>query len=432
MRLHSPLALRLRGIQPWQRELTVLWIAQATSSLGFSFFFPFIPLFIQELGVTDPQQAALWSGISGGIGGFFMVLSGPVWGVLGDRYGLKKNVLRAMVGSAIIIGLTGLVTDVYQLVAARMMLGLVSGTWVTVMALAASKVQRERVPFAIGVIQSASFLGFTIGPFIGGTLADAVGFRATFFITGLISAFSAALVLFLVKESIRADKPAEKLGVHLMFSSFAQLVHYRGVMAVMITLLLVQLAPTMMMPTLPLFVATLSDPRTAASNAGIAFSLMGLTGAVSSMLIGRLTRQLGLVPVLIGAFIGGGVTYLPLYFVNEVFHIYVLVSLLGLFNGGLNTLSYALVGTSVPADKQGVAYGMAQSASSLGWGGGPLAGGAIAGIFGLRPVFLVNAAALLISGALVVWMLGRGKSASETEAAESQEDAAARQAATGS
>ena len=97
--------MKIRALEPWQRNLYVLWVAQATTALGFSFFFPFVPLFIQDLGIEDPGQAALWSGIAGGAGGLFMMVSGPVWGILSDRYGLKKNILRAMFGSAIVLGI---------------------------------------------------------------------------------------------------------------------------------------------------------------------------------------------------------------------------------------------------------------------------------------------------------------------------------------
>jgi MFS family permease len=407
---------RLRKPEPWERNLAVLWLAQALSAMGFSFFFPFVPLFIQDLGVTDPGQAALWSGISGGIGGLFMMLSGPFWGILGDRYGRKKNVLRALIGSAIVLAATALVTDVYQLVGFRVMLGLVSGTWVTVMALASSQAPRHKVTFAIGIVQSASFLGLTLGPLIGGALADSIGFRGSFLVTGAVVGLCGLLVLFFVKENLVKPVAMEKLRPRLMYRNFAQILESKTLVGVLMVMILVQIGPTIVMPVLPVFIATLAGSSSAASLAGVAFSLMGLTATVSSITMSRLVKTLGLQKLLLIAFIGAALVYVPLYFATGITQVFILLAALGLFNGGLNTLTFSLVGTSVPVEKQGAAYGTAQSASALAWGAGPLMGGAIAGTIGLRQVFLFNTVALLLTAFLVTRLLQKGETGEPKEA----------------
>ena len=409
---------RLRAPELWERNLYIMWLAQATSSMGFSFFFPFVPLFIQELGIKDPGQAALWSGIAGGASGFFMMLSGPLWGVLGDRYGRKMNVVRAMVGSAVVLGMTGIVTDVHQLVGMRIVLGLVSGTWVTVMALASSTAPRHKVPYSIGIVLSASFLGMTAGPVIGGLLADTIGYRSTFIVTGALCAFAGLVVFLFVDERFQRPEHQEKLGPQLVFGNLVGLAQSRSLMSVLVVMLLVQVGASMLTPVLPVFVGILSTSGTAAFNAGVAYSIMGLTGAVTSLAISRLARRVGTIPVLVFACVGGALSYLPLLAVNSLSQLYVVTGFLGVFNGGLNTLSYTLVGTSVSTDKQGVAYGVAQSASSLAWGVGPLAGGAVAGLWGVREVFLVNAVTLFLNGLLVLRLFGRGRGSGEAGAAQ--------------
>ena len=54
------------------------------------------------------------------------------------------------------------------------------------------------------------------------------------------------------------------------------------------------------------------------------------------------------------------------------------------------TSSNALVGLSVPRSQQGIAYGIAQSAKSLGSAFGPLIGGSLASLLGLKPIFGVT------------------------------------------
>ena len=77
---------------------------------------PFLPLFIQnELGIVDPRQSALWTGICGAFMALSMFCVSPLWGFIGDRYGRKVNVLRAMTGSSLVLIGTGLVQNIYQL-----------------------------------------------------------------------------------------------------------------------------------------------------------------------------------------------------------------------------------------------------------------------------------------------------------------------------
>ena len=67
--------------------------------------------------------------------------------------------------------------------------------------------------------------------------------------------------------------------------------------------------------------------------------------------------------------------------------------------------SNALVGLSVPRSQQGIAYGVAQSANALGNGLGPLIGGSLAPMIGLRSVFGVAGGLFMLTGAAVAKLL---------------------------
>ena len=400
--------------------LAILWLAQFSVALGFSFYYPFIPLFIQDLGIEDPGQAALWAGIAGGVAGFFMMLSGPFWGILGDRYGRKKNILRSAFGSALVLMATGLVTDVYQLVAFRMLLGTVAGTLPTVMALGASMAPRDKGPFVVGIIQSASFLGFTIGPVIGGQLADQVGYRPSFFITGSMAAACGLLVVFFVREEFQKPERQGRLGPHLFVENIRLMFQSRAMASGLLIMLLAQLGPTIMMPALPVFIGELSSSGTAASNTGVAFSLMGMMAVVSSIVFGKLSQRTGTKPILIASFVFGSLLNLPLFFVHELAFVYVVIAFLGFFMGGVNTMTFAVVGAAASREQQGAAYGSAMSAGALAFGTGPLVGGVVAGTWGIREVFLVNSTVLVITALLAVRLL-KGPAASTPESADATE-----------
>jgi MFS family permease len=71
--------------------------------LGRSIFFnyglfvcySFAPFYLQDLGVTDPSNLRLWSGLFASAAGLSMALVTPFWGYLADRVGKKPMTLRA-------------------------------------------------------------------------------------------------------------------------------------------------------------------------------------------------------------------------------------------------------------------------------------------------------------------------------------------------
>ena len=71
------------------------------------------------------------------------------------------------------------------------------------------------------------------------------------------------------------------------------------------------------------------------------------------------------------------------------------------------TSSNALVGLSVPRSQQGIAYGVALSAKALGKGLGPLIGGSLAPLIGLRSVFGVAGGLFMLTGIAVSKLLAR-------------------------
>jgi DHA1 family multidrug resistance protein-like MFS transporter len=81
------------------------------------------------------------------------------------------------------------------------------------------------------------------------------------------------------------------------------------------------------------------------------------------------------------------------------------MALSGLFNGGIMVPSNSLIALSVSQTEQGMAYGLQQSANSLGGGIGPLLGGVLASTLGLKSVFPVSAALFIIAGVLVIKLL---------------------------
>src|SRR5258708_8392438 len=74
-------------LEDWEKTA---WIASATQLfclIGFGLGLPFLPMYVQALGVTERAQVAVWSGVISGSAALTMAVLAPVWGVLADRYG---------------------------------------------------------------------------------------------------------------------------------------------------------------------------------------------------------------------------------------------------------------------------------------------------------------------------------------------------------
>jgi|GEM_PF-6577832 len=65
----------------WKRTLFAVFVSQMVATLSFNFINPFLPLFIvEDLGVSDPGQAAFWTGITQAAGSLSSFVTGPLWG----------------------------------------------------------------------------------------------------------------------------------------------------------------------------------------------------------------------------------------------------------------------------------------------------------------------------------------------------------------
>ena len=416
------MTLQAESLISWRRNLLFLWLVQLVTIIGLTFIFPFLPLFIQkELGVADPGRAALWSGIAAGAMGITLFFGSPIWGMLGDRYGRKKNLLRAVFGVATVLAVTGLSANVYQLVLFRGLGGLVMGTAATSMALVASTTPREKMGYVMGVLITSLFVGSMVGPLFGGFVVEAVGFRPTFFLAGGLVALAGVLVILFVREEFQRPEAPAVRSFGAPFKDFWQMATSRTLLPVLLILSLVGVSTVMMFPIFPVLIKTLGVEEKAASMTGIAFAILGVASTISAYTQGRLSARLGQTRVLALAAAGAGIFYIPLFFASTLPLFLLFLGLVGLFQGGLTGTAAGLIGLAVPQDRQGRAFGAVGSVNALAYGFGPLLGGALATGVGLRSVFLVQAITFFTTALVVVKVIGTRPPASEEVAADGQE-----------
>jgi DHA1 family multidrug resistance protein-like MFS transporter len=418
----APVAGAALGSAPnWQRTLGALWLAQTLTIIGFSLRTPFLPFFVAELGARNLETQVLWAGAINAGGAAVMAITAPLWGALADRYGRKLMVLRAMVAGSLTIGLMALATSPWQLFVLRLVEGGFTGTVTASTTLAASTVPRERLGFGLGLMQMAVFSGSAVGPLIGGVLADQIGYRATFVLAGSLLLLSALLVAFLVEE--RFEPPPRRAGHGETGGETWRLLLAPALLGIVVSLFALRAASMALQPIVPLLVAQLARGSSSVNSlAGLAMGVSGMTSAVASVGLGRLSDRIGQRPLLIASGALAAATFLPLGLTTQVWQVIVLQALFGIASGGMLPTANALVARLTPEGRRGTIYGFTTTASSLGAFVGPLVGTALAAALGLHAPFLAIGLALAVTVAWVARTLSPLERAERRAVLESGRD----------
>ena len=372
----------------WQRNLYSLWFAQFIAMLGLSMIIPFLPFYVRELGVTEKEAVKIWSGFIFSAPFMVSAFLQPLWGVLGDRYGRKPMVVRAMLGLALANFLMGFAQSAPQLLILRLFQGILSGFVAPSLALMASCAPREKTGQALGTLQSALVTGMIIGPLLGGVLAHFMGYRPIFFWTAFFCFAASIIVMRFVKEGfVRQEKEKRsRLRENLRF-----VFHSPELRVLLILLVLVQFSIVIVAPFLSLYVEYLKfSPEYIGLMTGVVIGITGLANASTAPFWGRRADRVGYRKILRHSLIGITLFSLPQAFVTNVHQLLILRAGLGVFVSGVIPTINTIVQRSTPEKDRGAIYGIFQSGLLVGNMAGPLIGGLLAAFLGLRSVFLIT------------------------------------------
>jgi DHA1 family multidrug resistance protein-like MFS transporter len=356
---------------------------------------PFLPLYIEQLGVSGHQSLSIWSGLV--FSGTFLVsaLVSPLWGSLADRKGRKLMLLRASLGMAVVIALQGMATNVYQLFALRALMGLTSGYIPNAMALVASQVPRDKSGWALGTLSTGPVTGVIVGPLLGGLMADHLGLRVVFFVTAVLMFVSFLITLFLIKERHIEVKKADRLSGKAVFQS---LPYPALIVTLFVSTLMIQLANSSISPILTLFIKDLSgDSGNLAFISGMIAAVPGVAALISAPRLGRLGDRIGTARILLAALGLTTVLFAIMAWVETPLQLGILRFLLGFADGALMPAVQTLLLKYSSDQVTGRIFGYNQSFMYLGNVVGPLIGSGVSALMGFRWVFVVTAVLVLIN-----------------------------------
>lgn len=373
--------------QHWKCNLLVCTLGSFTTIVAMTLLLPFLPIYVQQLGVEEPAAIARWSGAAYAATFLSAALTAPLWGRLADRYGRKLMLIRASLGMAIAMSLIGMATAPWQLVALRLLAGLLGGYASGSTILVASQTPKAQTGWALGVLSSGIMAGNVVGPLLGGVLPPLIGIRHTFWLTGAVIFLAFLATTFLLKEAPRAakkaaagegDEPEASINrpvVRLMWMSGMLLIFANMSIEPIITLYIAQFV---------------HGDHAVTVTAGLVMAAAALGSILSAPRLGRLADRIGHAHVLIYGLLFCALLLIPQAFISAAWQLVVLRFLMGMALGGLMPCVTALIRHNVPQRQVGKMLGYATSAQYVGQVSGPLFGGFIGGAFGMRPVFLAT------------------------------------------
>jgi MFS family permease len=388
------------GTSHWKRNLWVCVFGSFTTIIGMTILLPFLPLYVEQLGVTDHVAIVQWSGVAYGAAFLTAAIFAPLWGRLGDQYGRKLMLIRASLGMAVAMSLIGLSQNIYQLVGLRLLTGLLGGYSSGSTVLVATQTPRARTAWAIGMMASGNMAGNLVGPLVGGVLPRLIGIRMTFFAAGAIIFVAFLATVFLIKEEPRQkrSRASRKHG------AWGAIPDKRPVVAMLAMGMLLMFANMSIEPIITVYVAQITaNAAQVTVVAGLVMSAAALGSILSASWLGKLADRTGHWTVIIGCLLVCAGLLVPQAFVTAGWQLILLRFLMGLSLGGLLPCVATVIRHNVPERNAGTILGYSTSSQYVGQVTGPLVGGFIGGHFGMRAVFL-GTSVLMAAGAAYGWM----------------------------
>lgn len=346
------------------RNANVAAVMTFAAFLGLGFALPFLPLYVGELGVHDPADAAQWAGVLIGVGPLLAGVLAPFWGGMADRHGYKRVALLALSALGLSQVVAALAQTPMHVMLSRVLSGLFGGVGPLGLAMASSvRGPREMgASKSIGKIQAAQILAAGFGPLLGGALASSLSIRAAFW-GACFSCLFAALVVGVWYEDeppglLDSGRAAERVAVPPGGGFF---------IALMFVVFFVNFASRSFTPILPAQLASFGVRHSAlALNTGVLISVYSVAAAISSFAFGRWAARRDPARLLSVSLLSSLLAAVAMAEATS-FEAFLSVALLfGLVSGGSLTLGYSIGSRRFGEASRGAFFGRLSGSALIG------------------------------------------------------------------
>lgn len=372
---------------PWMVALNVM---------GVNLIAPVLPAYAAHFGVGFAVASSLLTSFA-----LARMSLRLVAGRLSDKHGSRRVCAAGGVIQASGALLAGFAPTFGVLLAARLIQGSGSAMFGTsinrYLLVTTDKVELGR---ATARFQGGILIGGTIGPIVGGIVAETVGIFAPFFLQAAVASMLAVVSARYIKDG--GTPAAVVTPVGRSIRSLLQLDGFKLIMLLGSGLFFIRAGATnVLMPAFSDEVLSLSP-----SLIGAIISLGSVVSLMVMPVAGRLADSVGRRPVaLVGAF--GSATTIAMYgLADSAIGLAFVAALTGLSVGLLAVALPTMIGDIAPPGTEGLASGVYRIANDLGWVSGPIVLGLLAdsGRYGVG--FIVAGIPLMI-GAITLLLRTR-------------------------
>lgn len=385
------------------RELLLICVSTVLVMAGQGVIAPVLPLYARSFGVGAAQVGLTLSAFALAR----MILNIPL-GILSDRYGRRLLLVSGPMVTALGMIGSGFAGGIADLLVWRFIAGAGSAMYMTgaQVYLVDISTPANRARF-IGTNQGALLLGVSVGPAVGGLIAEAFGFRAPFFVVGTAAMFASVYAFLGLPETrhLVADDDGDlgdPDGLQVPGRPWARLLLSADFLAVAFVTMSIFFTRTASRQTLmPLLAASAHD--FSPGSLGVLFTVLStitLVGlAPAAFIADKLGRKWAIVP-------SGLVVSASLALMASVDHTawFVMSSVvMAAGNSIAGPAPAAYVADIAPASLRGLAMGMYRTSGDIGFVIGPPLLGAVADATSIGSGLVVNG--LLVAVAALVFAL---------------------------
>lgn len=396
--------------------LLVLCSTTAVVMMGHGIISPVLPLFAKTFGV-----GAALAGLSISIFGAARLLTNLPAGFLSDRFGRRALLVGGPVIVTISSILSGLSPNFWMLIASRFVAGAGSAMYMTgAMVLIADVTAPGNRGRVMSIYQGSILLGVSLGPAVGGGVAEIAGVRAPFYVVGALAGI-ATVWSFLRMPSMAArvtlvgDEPVPELdpdreptredgefdpgrGTIRLVRSLMARPEFALVCVLNMAIFLTRTGGRLTL--LPL----VGEEKVGLSfgELGAIFTMMTVLNLLVLIPVGTMLDKFGRKAVILPSALMLGAS-LAMYAASSSVWMYVAASVvLGVGSGVLGPAPAAYAADVAPEKARGLAMGMFRTFGDIGFVIGPLGMGGLADLAGFSFALIFDGAIVVVFAALFV------------------------------
>lgn len=378
----------------WQRNLWVLAIGTFIANISFTLVIPFLPAYLAELGLKE--NFSMWSGFIFSISFLTYSIMAPIWGSLADRHGKRIMLFRSGIGIAVTSALMGFAGNHWHLLILRGLNGFLSGFIPAAIMLVATNTPEDKMGYALGMLNTSIAMGSIMGPFVGGTLVKYFGVRPVMFISAGFLLAATGLAVIGTKEQI--GKQTVRTSV---MQDMKLVTGHKSIQLFFFCMVVLQLTNYMVQPVLPLRIAELIGENVEIVT-GIIFSVMGISLALGSPMVCRITKVSYQTILFFGLGVSGLLNIVQ-GFTNSIWALGVERFLYGFAIASINVSGNVLITKCADQEIRGRVFGILNAFTATGAVFGPLIGGFMGESLGNASAFHGSAVFFFLAAGMV-WL----------------------------